>query len=68
MSNNMSLSDKYKREAKRNANLTKRMAVLLNKLGEQDKLIVKQDFMLGERNLEIAGLKEEIRLDIYNRK
>ncbi len=60
MKNNMSLSDKYKREVKRNKNLTQRMADLLKKLGDKDKLIVKQDRLLGERNLEIVELKKII--------
>ncbi len=56
----MSLSDKYKREAKRNETLTKRMADLLNKLKDKDKLIIRQATMLGERNLEIVGLKQKL--------
>ncbi len=49
--NNMSLSDKYKREVKRNANLTKRHAELLKKLADKDRLIVQQDKVLGEGKL-----------------
>ena len=58
--NNMSLSDKYKREVKRNANLTKRMAELMKKLGDKDRLIVQQDKVLGEGQLIILELKHKL--------
>lgn len=57
MNNNMSLSDKYKREVKRNKNLTERHAKLLITLSNKDKLIVEQARIIGERNLEILNLK-----------
>ena len=57
MNNNMSLSDKYKREAKRNANLTKRLAELIKKLTDKDRLIVQLDKVLGEARVEITELK-----------
>ena len=60
MNNNMSLSDKYKREAKRNANLTKRLAELMIKLGDKDRLIVQQDKVLGEGQLKILELKQKL--------
>ena len=59
MGNNMSLSDKYKREVKRNANLTKRYAELLKRLADKDRLIVQQDKVLGEAKLKIIELKHE---------
>ena len=58
--NNMSLSDKYKREVKRNANLTKRLAELLKRLADKDRLIVQQDTLLGIQKFEILGLKKEL--------
>ncbi len=58
--NNMSLSDKYKREVKRNANLTKRLAELMKKLGDKDRLIVQQDKVLGEGQLKILELKQKL--------
>ena len=58
--NNMSLSDKYKREAKRNANLTKRLAELMKRLADKDRLIVQQDKMLGEGRLKILELKQKL--------
>ena len=58
--NNMSLSDKYKREAKRNANLTKRLAELMIKLGDKDRLIVQQDKVLSEGQLKILELKQKL--------
>ncbi len=61
MNKNMSLSDKYKREVKRNANLTKRLAELMKKLADKDKLAVERDRLLGEQALEILELKKEIK-------
>ncbi len=60
MNNNMSLSDKYKREAKRNANLTKRHAELLKRLADKDRLIVQQDKVLGEARVELMELKQKL--------
>ena len=59
MSNNMSLSDKLKREAKRNANLMKRLVELLKKLADKDRLIVQLDKVLGEARVKIIELKKE---------
>ena len=61
MNNNMSLSDKYKRETERNANLTKRMAELLKKLGDKDRLIVQQDKVIGEARVELIELKKKLK-------
>ena len=58
--NNMSLSDKYKREVKRNANLTKRHAELMKRLADKDRLAVERDRLLGEQNLEILELKKKL--------
>ena len=60
MSNNMSLSDKYKREVKRNTNLTKRLAELMIKLGDKDRLIVQQDKVLGEARVKIIELHNKL--------
>ena len=60
MSNNMSLSDKYKREVKRNANLTKRLTELIRILADKDRLIVQQDKVIGEARVELIGLKQII--------
>lgn len=60
MSNNMSLSDKYKREVKRNANLTKRHAELLKKLADKDRLIVQQDKVMREARVELVKLKQKL--------
>ena len=57
--NNMSLSDKYKRELKRNANLTKRLAELVKRLADKDKLIVQQDKVIGEARIELMELKKK---------
>ena len=60
MNKTMSLSDKYKREVERNANLTKRLAELMIKLGDKDRLIVQQDKVLGEGQLKILELKQKL--------
>ena len=60
MNNNMSLSDKYKREVKRNANLTKRLAELMKKLGDKDRLIIQLDKVLGEARVKITVLAQKI--------
>ena len=60
MKNNMSLSDKYKREVKRNKHLTTQHAKLLVKLQAKDKLAVERDRLIGEQNLEILELKQKI--------
>ena len=57
MNNNMSLSDKYKREVKRNTNLTKRLAEWMIKLSDKDRLIIQLDKVLGEARVEITKLK-----------
>ncbi len=60
MNNNMSLSDKHKREVKRNANLTKRLAELLKRLADKDRLIVQQDKVIGEARVKITILAQKI--------
>ena len=60
---NDSLSDKYKKEVKRNANLTKRMAELLKKLGDKDRLIVQLDRVLGQARVELMELKRGMNTD-----
>ena len=60
MSNNMSLSDKLKREAKRNANLMKRLVELLKKLADKDRLIVQLDKVISEARVELFKLKQKI--------
>ena len=60
MSNNMSLSDKLKREAKRNANLMKRLVELLKKLADKDRLIVQLDKGISEARVELFKLKQKI--------
>ncbi len=57
---NDSLSDKYKKEVKRNADLTKRMAGLLKKLGDKDRLIGQLDKVLSEARVELVELKKVI--------
>ncbi len=57
---NGSLSDKYKKEVKHNADLTKRMAGLLKRLGDKDRLIVQQDKVIGEARVKITILAQKI--------
>ena len=59
MKNNMSLSDKYKRELKRNKDLAKRLAELLKRLADKDRLIVQQDRVIGEARIKIIELKNK---------
>ena len=58
--NNMSLSDKYKRETERNANLTKRLAELMKKLADKGRLIAQQDKVISEARVELFKLKQKI--------
>jgi len=58
--NNDDLLRKYKKVAKRNNFLQIQNAELLKKLSSTDKLIVKQAWIIGERNLEILNLKKNI--------
>ena len=60
MNNNMSLSDKYKREVERNANLTKRLAELMIKLADKGRLIAQQDKVISEARVELFKLKQKI--------
>ena len=60
MNNNMSLSDKYKRETERNANLTKRLAELMKKLTDKGRLIAQQDKVIGEARVELFKLKQKL--------
>ena len=60
MKNNMSLSDKYKREVKRNKHLTTQHAKLLVKLQAKDKLAVERDRLIGEQVLKILWLKRSL--------
>ncbi len=58
--NNMSLSDKYKREAERNANLKKRLAELFRKLADKDRLIIQQDKVIEEARVKLIELKQQL--------
>lgn len=60
MGNNMSLSDKYKREAERNANLTKRLVELLKKLADKNRLIIQQDKVIEEVRVKLVKLKQQL--------
>lgn len=58
--NNMSLSDKYKHEAERNANLKKRLAELFRKLADKNRLIIQQDKVIEEARIKLVELKQQL--------
>ena len=60
MNNNMSLSDKYKREAERNANLKKRLFELYRRLADKNRLIIQQDKVIEEARVKLIELKQKI--------
>ena len=60
MNNNMSLSDKYKREVKRNANLKKRLFELFRRLADKNRLIVQQDKVIEEARIELIELRKKL--------
>ena len=60
MSNNMNLSDKYKREAECNAILKKCLAELFRKLADKNRLIIQQDKVIEEARVELVELKQQL--------
>ena len=60
MNNNMNLSNKYKRETERNANLKKQLVELFRKLSDKNRLIIQQDKVLEEVRVELVELKQQL--------